>query len=212
MARVFIAYSRDDREFVDRLVADLNAAGVPTWRDVDDIPSDVAAYVQGWRESVDRALEECTHMVVVLSPEAVDSAEVSAEWNAFLGDRRPVYPVIHRQTRVPYRLRALQVRDLRRDYDAQLADLIAVLPHTKPAPAPAVPARRGVRPLWMWIGGGVAAVAVVSGMLALALGAFGGGSPPAAEPTPTEEAVEEATPQLPIWLGFGQLSGMVVRR
>src|SRR5574341_2038956 len=101
MTRVFICYSRKDSGFVNRLSADLRAAGIPIWRDVDDIPRDIAANTTGWRSSVDRALRESTHMLVVLSPDGVESKEVTAEWNWFVMENRPVYPVLCRACDVP---------------------------------------------------------------------------------------------------------------
>lgn len=144
MSRVFICYSREDSAFADRLVADLKAAGVPTWRDVDDIPGDVAANTQSWRRAVNAALRECTHMIVVLSPDAVDSIEVEAEWNHFLSFRRPVYPILHCNCEVPYRLHALQLWDARDDYEGMLSRLVGLLARepvipTGPAATPTLP-------------------------------------------------------------------------
>jgi hypothetical protein len=48
MDRVFICYSHEDSAFVDEFVATLNAAGVPIWRDVDDIPGHINADTQRW--------------------------------------------------------------------------------------------------------------------------------------------------------------------
>jgi serine/threonine-protein kinase len=69
-----------------------------------------------------------------------------------------------------------------------------------PVTAAPAPARSGINPLW--IGGGVAAMAVLVGILALA-GVFGGGQPPAeedpsadVEPTAAEDAEEEAEPEV----------------
>jgi hypothetical protein len=137
--RVFMCYSREDRDFVDVLADDLRRAGVPIWRDMDDIPVDVAANTVSWRNAVDRALRECTHMIVVLSPDAVASAEVQAEWNYFLGQRRPVYPVLYRDADIPYRLYTLQLWDMRDAYEPVLDHLIGLLPEGEGEPIP--PAR-----------------------------------------------------------------------
>ena len=126
--RVFIAYSRKDRRFVDRLAADLREAGVPVWRDVDDIPTDVAANTVSWRNAVDHALRECTHMIVVISPDSVASPEVQAEWNYFLSQGRPVYPLLIRDAEIPYRLYTLQIWDFRQNYHDMLEQLIRILP------------------------------------------------------------------------------------
>lgn len=127
MTRVFICYSRKDSGFVNRLSADLRAAGIPIWRDVDDIPRDIAANTTGWRSSVDRALRESTHMLVVLSPDGVESKEVTAEWNWFVMENRPVYPVLCRACDVPYRLYALQLSDFTSGYESALDGLIGQL-------------------------------------------------------------------------------------
>jgi hypothetical protein len=151
MSRVFICYSRKDAAFVDRLVADLKAAGVRVWRDMDDIPGNVAANTQSWRRAVNAALRECTHMIVVLSPDSVNSVEVEAEWNHFLSFRRPVYPIVHRVCEVPYQLHALQLWDARTDYEGILSRLVGLLLSQHPdAPldveAEATPAAR--RRMW----------------------------------------------------------------
>ncbi|HEC21824.1 MAG TPA: TIR domain-containing protein, partial [Chloroflexi bacterium] len=143
--RVFLSYSHRDSEFVDRLAADLKAAGVPIWRDQTDIPHDIAANTVGWRRAVNRALGECTHMIVVLSPDSVKSAEVEAEWSYFIRQGRPVYPVLYRDCKVPYRLAVLEMYDLRGDrYEAGLKRLLVLLPREQtpeqsPEPRPAAP-------------------------------------------------------------------------
>ena len=44
---VFICYSRNDKTFADRLVADLNAQDVQTWRDVDNIAGSRQSNLRG---------------------------------------------------------------------------------------------------------------------------------------------------------------------
>ena len=55
--RVFIAYSRKDSKFVDKLVGDLKAGGVNTWRDVDDIKGAAWGNQNQWRKIVDQAIK-----------------------------------------------------------------------------------------------------------------------------------------------------------
>jgi hypothetical protein len=146
---VFICYSRHDRDFVDRLTADLKRQGVNTWRDVDDIPGQLQANLQGWRAAVQDALETCEAMLVVLTPDALSSSEVQAEWNDFASRRRPIFPVVVRECTVPFYLKIYQIWDLSSDYKRQLAMLAAALRRAtegKPVPAatptPAVARRR----------------------------------------------------------------------
>jgi formylglycine-generating enzyme required for sulfatase activity len=130
---VFICYSHKDSEFVNRLVADLKASGICTWRDVDDIPGHLAANTASWRRAVDEALRNCSRMIVVVSPNSIVSAEVEAEWNYFLSQQRPVYPLLcaGRIEDIPYRLYALNCWDLRQNYEGQLHKLSEMLRSTR---------------------------------------------------------------------------------
>ncbi len=124
---VFICYSRNERALVDRLVSDLNTHGVKTWRDVDNIPGSRQSNLQGWRMAVEKALDGCGAMLIVLSPGAVDSHEVQAEWNHFASYKRPIYPIIATQCEVPFYLKIYQIWDLSEDYAANVLKLSSVL-------------------------------------------------------------------------------------
>ncbi len=62
---VFISYSRKDSEFVDRLDADLKARGFGTFVDRSNLEPGVE-----WPDFIQRKVEECTAMVVVLTQAA----------------------------------------------------------------------------------------------------------------------------------------------
>jgi hypothetical protein len=65
---IFVSYSRADLEFVQALRAALAGGGHDVWLDVDEIaPSD------DWLASIERALEEATAVLFVVSPEALCS-------------------------------------------------------------------------------------------------------------------------------------------
>ncbi len=125
--RVFMCYSHKDMPFVDRLVKDLREAGISVWRDVDKIPGTVGANTAGWRDAVDRALNECTHMVVVLSADSVASSEVSSEWNYFLANNKPALPALAGDCKIPYRLLSLEYYDFRHGYDPAFQRLYGAL-------------------------------------------------------------------------------------
>lgn len=139
--RVFMCYSHQDMPFVDGLVKDLRQHGISVWRDVDNIPGHVSANTSGWRDAVDRALNECSHLIVALSPDSANSSEVAAEWNYFLLNNKPVLPVIARDCQIPYRLFSLQYYDFRQGYETTFKRLISGLTGvpthegTKPRPA-----------------------------------------------------------------------------
>jgi hypothetical protein len=127
---VFICYSRNETAFVDRLVADLNAEGVKTWRDVDNIPGSRQSNLQGWRMAIEKALNGCGAMLIVLSPGAVDSHEVQAEWNHFASHKRPIYPIIATACDVPFYLKIYQIWDLSEDDPGKVPQLAKVLKST----------------------------------------------------------------------------------
>ncbi len=188
MARVFVCYSRRDNEFVAQLVGDLRAAGVPTWRDLDDIPKDIASNTSGWRDAVDRGLRNSTHMLVILSPESVASQEVKAEWNYFLAQGRTVYPVVYRDCEIPYRLYALNYFDFRQDYEVGLAGLLKGLPKGEEDAIEHAP-RRSVTPQSVIVVSGAVILAAVLIGIALVSGGL-----QALMPKPSETSAFTTTP------------------
>src|SRR5215470_13266137 len=71
--KVFVSYSRHDRDITQRLVADLHKAGAEVWVDVDGIQSG------NFMQAIDKALAQCDWMVLVLSPSALESQYVPEE-------------------------------------------------------------------------------------------------------------------------------------
>ena len=139
---VFIAYSRRDKKFVDKLVSDLKSGGVNTWRDVDDIKGAAWGDQARWRQIVDKAIKTSAAMVVVLSPSSTESNEVSAEWNFFAKQKKPIIPVIAKDCDVPYFLETYQLWNLTKDYGGQVADLSNILSKMtggQPKPIPPKP-------------------------------------------------------------------------
>ncbi|MBI5961398.1 MAG: toll/interleukin-1 receptor domain-containing protein [Chloroflexi bacterium] len=106
MPQVFLCYSRKDGEFARRLAADLDRLGADVWIDVDDIRSG-----DDWSDTIQRALDDCQVMVLILSPDAMCSANVSNEWKYFLDNYKPVIPVWFRPASIHFRLKPLQYVD-----------------------------------------------------------------------------------------------------
>jgi len=103
---VFICYSRMDEEFVLKLAKNLKLQGVPVWLDQWDIP--IGA---NWNRTIERALNECTGILVVLSPSSVDSDEVQSEWLSALDEKKFVVPILYQPCRIPFRLKLIQYID-----------------------------------------------------------------------------------------------------
>jgi hypothetical protein len=124
---VFICYSRDDQSFVDQLLGDLHEHGVATWRDVDNIRGGRQSNMMGWRAAIEDALDRCAAMLIILSPGAVESQEVQAEWNHFASFKRPIFPVVAQECSIPFFLKIYQIWDLQQDYDGQITPLAEAL-------------------------------------------------------------------------------------
>lgn len=100
---VFVCYSRKDTEFVLILVKELKEYGIPIWLDQWDIPPSA-----NWNRTRDKALYDAAQCLVVLSPAAVESEQVEAEWVTGLEERKPVVPILYQACQIPSRLRLIQ--------------------------------------------------------------------------------------------------------
>lgn len=80
MSQVFISYAREDKEFVDRLVRDLEAEKFDVWIDRDDIRAG-----EGWVGAISKAIGDCAAFIIVMSSYSVNSKTVERE--LFLADQ-----------------------------------------------------------------------------------------------------------------------------
>ncbi len=116
---VFISYSRTNKQFARRLARDIGRFGADVWIDTDDIEPGEA-----WTDEIQRGLEQSTVMVLVLSPDAMASKYVTAEWLYFVENDKPVIPVLHQATVINFQLRPIQYVDFQTlDYTAAFQQL-----------------------------------------------------------------------------------------
>jgi hypothetical protein len=124
----FISYSHEDASFVDQLAEDLVASGVGVWLDrweirVGDSISD----------RIQSGLQESDYLLVVLSPNSVNSPWVHEELNAArfrqLESRRVVVlPVLYQDCEIPPLMTDKYYADCREErYRRGLQELLAVL-------------------------------------------------------------------------------------
>jgi TIR domain len=118
----FVSYAREDSTFALHLAADLKAKGANVWLDQLDIKPG-----RQWDREVEAALTLCSEMLVILSPTAIDSNNVMDEVAFALEERKTVIPILHRECKLPFRLRRLQYIDVRSDYKQGLQALLSVL-------------------------------------------------------------------------------------
>jgi biotin carboxyl carrier protein len=131
---VFVSYSREDGEFVDRLAADLMDKGASIWLDQLDIEGG-----QLWDKAVQDALGNCQRVLVILSPAAVESKSVMDELSFALEENKTVIPILYRDCTLPFRVRRLQRIDFRENYERALAALLDNLKLARPIETSAPP-------------------------------------------------------------------------
>ncbi len=69
----------------------------------------------------------CRELVVILSPASVESRNVMDEVAFALEEGKAIIPVVHKDCRIPFRLRRLQYVDFKSDHSAALKSLVSAL-------------------------------------------------------------------------------------
>ena len=123
MERIFISYSRRDEAFARRLAGALSDAGADVWMDVENIPAG-----ENWSNAIQQGLNKADLMLVILSPDSMESRNVEAEWQYFMDSGRPIIPVRWRECKVHFQLNRLQYVDFyQRDFHTAFSELVAEL-------------------------------------------------------------------------------------
>lgn len=98
-ARIFIAYSRKQRDIAKALSEFLGRNGKPHFWDAK-----IHAGAT-WRQTIQKALEDCTHLIVVWTKEASESDEVEREVSYALAKGKVIIPILSRDIpELPYHL------------------------------------------------------------------------------------------------------------
>lgn len=85
----FISYSRQDADFVRRLVAGLERQGCDVYIDEDDITAAGA-----WREEIQDGIAGSDNIISVLSPSFVQSPECRSELEHALASGKRLIPIL----------------------------------------------------------------------------------------------------------------------
>jgi TIR domain len=97
MSHVFISYSHNDRDKLERLVEKLKASGFSE----DDIWYDKHIKPGGdWRDEIEIKLKEAFAVAVIVTRKAMCSTYVTYEWSWALGNGTPVVPLLFED--IPY--------------------------------------------------------------------------------------------------------------
>jgi len=88
MAHIFISYSHQDKAYVSRLYEALRAHGFDAWID------DRIDYGTDWPKEIQRRLDACEALVLVMTPRAYESEWVHNELSRAQRLRKPVLPLL----------------------------------------------------------------------------------------------------------------------
>ena len=144
--QVFISHATADAQFAHRLADDLQRLGVQVWIAPESIRPG-----ESWVSAIERGLEESSHMVVVLTPAAMESKWVQKETDVAIARERKgriqVIPLDVKSCKVPLLLNSYQMVSFRRNYDIGLSQLAAILDVPVTPPQPEVPIPPPVKPV-----------------------------------------------------------------
>lgn len=110
--QVFISYKSEYREFARQVKEAIESWGFSTWFDVDNIPK--GGY---FRHEIQKGLESSDIVLGIVTPEALASREVQAEWDfafsaAFSGKKEKRFLLLlHQEASLPYHLGGVQYID-----------------------------------------------------------------------------------------------------
>lgn len=96
MSQIFVSYARADRDFVDRLIQDLERKGFDVWVDRKDISGG-----SDWRAAISQAIRECRAFLLVLSPNSADSKKVIQELSLADEHKRQIIPLMYQPCDIP---------------------------------------------------------------------------------------------------------------
>jgi hypothetical protein len=122
---VFISYSRQDREFVERLSRELQGAGIKTWTDTQNISAGA-----NWQQEIEKGLLQADALLYVASGQASSSNWIEYEVEAFRSRKGRVIPLVIDDTgaeSMPPSLRRIQWVDFRGDFQSAFAALLGGL-------------------------------------------------------------------------------------
>ena len=130
---LFISHSSKDEEFTEYLAARLTEAGYQCWVDVESIPDGST-----WPREIQKAVEQCGALIVVMSELARLSEWVERETMLALQLNKPVFIARIDDTPLPIHLINRQYSDFRKRREPALKKLLnalATVSLTEPQPA-----------------------------------------------------------------------------
>jgi hypothetical protein len=128
-----INYAPEDEAFALRLYENLHNAGQTAWIDRHDVRQD-----EHWHQAINRALQTCTHMLLVWTKNAESSREIESEWVYFMSQGKPIILILNDHHPVHYSLERYMALDFTRDQAGALRRLLNQLHAAQADPEAAV--------------------------------------------------------------------------
>jgi hypothetical protein len=122
--KVFVSYSRKDYVTVYAMVRELRRHGVSVWIDQDDIEVGVR-----WDDKLQSAIEEASHLLLMLSQSALKSQNVRDEFAFAITEGKAIIIALIDDVKLPLRLQRFQYIDFRNNYDRAFERLLQHLPN-----------------------------------------------------------------------------------
>jgi hypothetical protein len=130
MQQIFISYSRKDIGFARKLAGDLEKAGYDVWWDISDLRGG-----DDWVRVIPAAIESSQYVIIVLSPNSVESEWVRKEYTQALSLRKKIIPIMLAATGVPFALNTINyVNFTSGEYVDNLKNLLTALGYTGEPP------------------------------------------------------------------------------
>lgn len=117
----YVAYAAADEEFAQRIADDLSNSGIAAW--LHEHESDGVA----WAGGVHPALSECTRLVFVLSANGLQDDGVTAAWEFFKQQRKPIVIAQVERADPPDRIRRSPRFDFAAEYKKAFRQMIQAL-------------------------------------------------------------------------------------
>ena len=189
MQQIFISYSRKDMGFARKLAGDLEKAGYDVWWDISDLRGG-----DDWVRVIPAAIESSQYVIIVLSPNSVESEWVRKEYTQALSLRKKIIPIMLAATGVPFALNTINyVNFTSGEYVDNLKNLLTALGYTGEPPVqakkPLLPLPPALRQYAIPIMVGIVI------LLALVLIPLISSTPPVT-PTPTPSILPPTTPEV----------------
>jgi TIR domain len=119
---VFISYSRKDYYFAESLAFHLLKRNIPVWLDVKDLKAGA-----DWERDLETAVGAASSVILVGSPGAFKSANVSNEWQRAVKLGKRIIVARRRGLHLPNELKGRETVDFRGGFKQGLDELVRIL-------------------------------------------------------------------------------------